>query len=57
MPAFMKDAGEAKHEHGEDVEEHGQPEPGRKARELSAERRRIAAAEGIAEATSWSRIA
>ena len=44
----MKDAREAKHEHGKDVEQHWQPEPGGKMRELSAKRRRIAIAEGVA---------
>ena len=45
--AFVKDACEAEHEHGEDVEQHGQPEPGRELGELSAERWSIAV-KGIA---------
>jgi hypothetical protein len=44
----MKDTCDAKHEHGEDVKHHWQPEPGGKMHELSAEFWSTAAAEGIA---------
>ena len=47
-PTLMKNTRDAKHEHGEDVKQHWQPEPGDKTRELSAERWNIAVAEGIA---------